>query len=90
MLAVIVPCLFTLVAAAALLSLADSWLTARAVAAELTRERELAQLGFVPQIAAQDTRLRPAQSQVAARFNPPATRPRSLPLRFALQADAAI
>lgn len=73
---------FVLAITAALLSLADSSLVARAAAAELSRERALARMGFVPQIAAQEIRQRPALPRLAAAPMPLASRARSLPLRF--------
>lgn len=74
---------FVLAITAALFSLIDSSLVARAAVADLTRERALARMGFVPQIAAREIRQRPQVHRPAATPMLQASRARSLPLRFA-------
>lgn len=84
---------FVIAAVAALVSLADSSVIARQATAELARERALARMGFVPQVAARELRLRPAslpragQTRAGALMH--ASRARALPLRFAAQPGGA-
>ncbi|MFN3989288.1 MAG: hypothetical protein ACK4IS_03420 [Erythrobacter sp.] len=79
---------FVIAAVAAMVSLADSSIIARQAAAELARERALARMGFVPQVAAQELRPRPVfQARAGALMQ--ASRARALPLRFAVQPSAA-
>jgi len=88
MLFILATAAFVIAAAAALVSLADSSVIARQVAAELSRERALSRMGFVPQVAAQELRVRPVfQARAGALMQ--ASRARALPLRFAAQPGAA-
>jgi hypothetical protein len=80
---------FVLVMIAALLSLADSSLVARDAIGDLSRERALARMGFVPQIAAQEIRQRPPAPRANGLAMAQASRARALPLRFALQQSGA-
>jgi hypothetical protein len=84
---------FVIAAVAALVSLADSSLIARQAAKDLSRERALARMGFVPQIAAQELRpraaLQPRLAQPRAAGLMQASRARALPLRFAAQPRGA-
>ena len=79
---------FVFAAIVALLTLADSSLIAQQAAADLSRERALARKGFLPQVAAENLRPRPALPRPAGLMQ--ASRARALPLRFAAPAcDAA-
>ncbi len=93
MLVILATAAFVIAAVAALLSLADSSMIARQAASELSRERALARMGFVPQVAAQEMRLRPAlqlrNGQLRAGTLMQASRARALPLRFAAQPGGA-
>lgn len=90
MLTILIAALFVLAGAASIASLIDSWLIARAVAAELSCERELARLGFVPQVAAQELRNRAGTRLMTGQSNAQKGYCRALPLRFAGPAcDAA-
>lgn len=97
MLTILAVAVFVLAAVAALVCLADSSVIARQAAAELSRERALARMGFVAQVAARELRPRPAQSFAAqSRSALPrsaglmqASRARALPLRFAAQPGGA-
>lgn len=84
---------FVIAAVAALVSLADSSIIARQAAAELSRERALARMGFVQQMAAQELRPRPAlqprAGQTRAGQLMQVSRARALPLRFAALANGA-
>ena len=78
MIALTLTLLFAIAAIATGLSLIDSWLRGRGLYCVLKREQALLDAGFVPQVSAQEVRLRrPARRTVAA-----ATRPyaRRLPL----------
>ena len=50
--------LFTIAAVTTGLSLLDTWLRARGAYWSVVRERELLDAGFIPQVAAGETRLR--------------------------------
>lgn len=93
MLTILATAAFVIAAVAALVSLADSSVIARQAAAELSRERALARMGFVPQVAAQELRPRPAPQPRAAHLRAgalmQASRARALPLRFAAQPGGA-
>jgi hypothetical protein len=90
MLNIIVTVVFVLATVAALLSLADSALVAREVAAALARERALARLGFITQMTALELRHRCATRRPAGQISEGPVRYRALPLRFAAPgADAA-
>ena len=58
MIAMTLSALFTIVAAATVLSLIDSWIRGRSEYAALSHERALLAAGFVPEVEAQETRLR--------------------------------
>lgn len=74
----------------ALVSLVDSSLVARDAVADLSRERALARLGYVPQAEAQELRPRRAERRAPAQMADANQRVRGLPLRFARPAcDAA-
>lgn len=93
MLAILAAATIVLAAVAALVSLVDSSLIARQAAAEIARERALARMGFVPQVAACELRPRAAVPARAAHMRAgalkPASRARALPLRFAAPAGGA-
>ncbi len=90
MLPILATAAFVLAMIAALLALVDSSLVARDAAEQLSRERALARMGFVPQVAPQDMRQRPAGRRPGNLTILQASRARALPLRFALrQSDAA-
>ena len=75
MLALILGCLFVLVAIATVLSLADSWLRGLGAYRVLRRERALLKAGFVPQVHAHDVRLRASERRtIAASARPYARR----------------
>jgi hypothetical protein len=90
MLNIIVTVVFVVATVAALVSLADSSLVAREVAADLGRERALARLGFVPQVSAQQLRPRQAVRRSPGQPSEGAVRYRALPLRFASAPVGAI
>ncbi len=79
--------LFVVATIVAVLTLVDSSLIAHQAAAELSRERALLRRGFVPQVAAEQVRSRPAQPRAASLMQ--ASRARALPLRFAAPACGA-
>lgn len=58
MIAVAITCLFAVVGLATLLSLLDTWTQARTAFWSVYREKQLLDAGFVPQVAAEETRLR--------------------------------
>lgn len=87
MLHILATVVFVVAAVAALVSLADSSLVARAAAEELARERALVRMGFLPQVPAHDLRPRPAQPRGGHLMQ--ASRARALPLRFAVPAAGA-
>lgn len=92
MLTILATASFVIAAAAALVSLADSSVIARQAAAELSRERALARMGFLPQVAAREIRLRAQHHRQAAPRGGQlmqASRARALPLRFAAQPGGA-
>ncbi len=90
MLTILIVALFVFAGVASIASLIDSWLIARVVAAELSRERELARLGFVPQVAAQELRNRAGTRLMRGQSSAQKGYCRALPLRFAGRAcDAA-
>lgn len=93
MLTILAAAAFVIAAVATLVSLTDSSVIARQAAAELSRERALARMGFVPQVAAYELRPRPALQQRAAPTRAGSlmqtSRARALPLRFAVQQGGA-
>lgn len=93
MLSILAAAIIVLAAVAALVSLIDSSLVARQAAAEIARERALARMGFVPQVAACELRPRPVMAarpaQLRAGALKPVSRARALPLRFAVPAGGA-
>jgi hypothetical protein len=93
MLTILATAAFVIAAIAALVSLADSSVIARQAATELSRERALARMGFMPQVTAQELRPRPALQPHAAHVRAgtlmQASRARALPLRFAVQPGGA-
>ncbi len=83
MLPILASATILLAAVAAIVSLADSAVVARAVIADLVRERALARQGCVPQVTPQDVRLRRMARHAAGPFTENPARMRGLPLRFA-------
>lgn len=63
--ALTVAALFTVVAIATMLSLVDSWIRGSSAYGVLRREQTLLEAGFVPQIEASETRMRPTASETA-------------------------
>ena len=59
--------LFTIAAVTTGLSLLDTWLRARGAYWSVVRERELLDAGFIPQVAASETRLRQPLHHAARR-----------------------
>lgn len=58
MIAMTIACLFVIAALAASLTLLDTWLQARSAFWSVFRERQLLDAGFVPQVEANEVRLR--------------------------------
>ena len=63
MIAVTLTVLFVVVSVATILSLTDSWIRGRSAFGVLRREQALLDAGFVPQVAASETRLRHSSSR---------------------------
>jgi hypothetical protein len=76
-------------AVAATTSLMESWLVFRAAVRDLACERTAARLGFVPQVEAQELRIRRVMRQDQNPLGRGPARVRGLPLRFALPACGA-
>lgn len=67
---------------AALVSLVDSSLVARAALQDISHERALLRRGFLPQVEAQELRPRKTARRASGQFVEASLRSRSLPLRF--------
>lgn len=82
MIALTLTALFVTVAIATLITLADCWLRGRAAFAILSRERALAQAGFVPMAESSEIRLRGRKRSAPAATRPFAQRlPEARPAR---------
>lgn len=71
MLAIIIPVALTLAALIAVLSLTDTWMKARAAFWAVFEERELLDAGFVPQVEADELRMRRPLHKTARRAPQP-------------------
>lgn len=67
MIAMTITCLFVIAAVATTLSLLDTWVQARTAFWDVYREKRLLDAGFIPQVDAQDTRLRQPLHRTARR-----------------------
>jgi hypothetical protein len=65
-----ITCLFVIAALASSLTLLDTWLQARAAFWSVFRERQLLDAGFIPQIEAEEVRLRQPLHRTARRTSP--------------------
>lgn len=68
--AMTITCLFVIAALASALTLLDTWIQARAAFWGVFRERQLLDAGFVPQVDAQEVRLRQPLHRSARRTSP--------------------
>lgn len=78
MIALFITSLFFVTSVAVLCSLADSWMRASGAYRLLMRERALLDAGFVPQIDANETRLRTGSRRTIVIANRPHPRRRSV------------
>ncbi|HSJ79466.1 MAG TPA: hypothetical protein VK913_12090 [Erythrobacter sp.] len=79
MLAIAIALLFTLIGAAAVLTIADSAVKARHAYARLMREAALIEAGFAVQVSAQELRMRRAPVRLTPDRRPVPSRLRQLP-----------